>query len=85
MNTAVRVATKKLGFCCPFAYFRATIKEKRIVVASELSVSEETVKVWRRKLRDNKLSCRHTSTCLLTFHNSEELLHTCCRKSFELA
>lgn len=65
MNTIVKQKTKKLGYCCPFAYFRANIGEKQIVLAYELGVTERTIKIWRKKLRDGEASCAKTETCFI--------------------
>lgn len=66
MNSIIKPTIKRLGFCCPYAYFHASREEKVSVVAFELSVCERTVKLWRRRYRDGLLTCPGCSGCFLT-------------------
>lgn len=65
MNNKVKHITKKLGYCCPYAYFRASAGEKQIVQASQLGVSERTIKNWHKWLREGNLKCQRNGICFI--------------------
>jgi hypothetical protein len=63
MNCIVKHSIRRLGFCCPFAYFHASRHEKVAVVAAELNVGERTAKIWRKQYREGQLTCPGCSGC----------------------
>lgn len=73
MNHRVKHITKKLGYCCPYAFFKASANEKQIVLAMQLGVSERTVKLWRRQLREGTLTCQRHCPCFIELRTAHEL------------
>lgn len=65
MNNQMLFKVRAHGFCCPYAFFFAHQEEKEVYLASLLSVSERTVRMWRRKLREETLTCRGGKNCLM--------------------
>lgn len=64
MNDKTLWKIKGLGFCCPFAFFFAMQEEKEVYLASLLSVTPRTVRYWRRRFREQTLSCPKNRQCL---------------------
>ena len=65
MNSHIKPTIKKLGFCCPFAYFHASRDEKVSVIAMELSACERAVKLWRKRFREGQLQCPSCKGCFI--------------------
>lgn len=61
--TLVRTLITAMGFCCPYAFFRAVRGRSHPMVANRLGISRETVKYWRRKVRQGRTICECTKHC----------------------
>lgn len=66
MNNQMLYRVRALGYCCPYAFFFANQEEKEIYLAELLRVSDRTIRFWRRKLREETLTCGERKHCLLT-------------------
>lgn len=55
-----------LGYCCKYAFFRASGKWSGPQIAAVLGVSTTVVKLWRRQYRQGTLVCskRCPTVCL---------------------
>jgi hypothetical protein len=58
-----------MGFCCPYAFFRATRTGpggySNPQIANKLGISDETVKYWRRKVRRQLTRCEKNEICII--------------------
>ena len=41
---------KSLGFCCPFAYYKATLSLSGTEISKELGVNRRTANRWRQRI-----------------------------------
>lgn len=71
MNHTVFFRIKKMGFCCPFAFFSAHEESKEAYLASLLKVTPRTIRNWRRRIRDGQLDCEQSASCLFTRKGSD--------------
>lgn len=80
MNIKVLFRVRKAGYCCAFAYFQANETRPELELARELSISPRTVRIWRRRLREQLLTCSRFTPC---FQIAAERLRKSQSYSFE--
>lgn len=61
--TIIKTLISAMGFCCPYAFFRAVRGRSHPQVAKRLGVSRETIKYWRRKVRRHITVCKGVDKC----------------------
>lgn len=59
----LRLCIKKLGYCCPHAYFTAVINVPTGDIAKELGIHKRTARYWRAAFRDGKVLCQSNRLC----------------------
>lgn len=57
MNNLFVQLTRAEGYCCPYAYLKATESQAASEIAAHLGVNKWTVNRWRRDLRDGWVRC----------------------------
>ena len=60
----ITLRVRKIGFCCEFAYYKATRFTPIEEVVAELGVHKRTVYVWRHRCRKGEAAVCG-ATCLL--------------------
>jgi len=64
MNEKMKFNVRDLGYCCIFACLMANQREKEVVLAAELRVNPRTIRDWRKRLRDGRITCEKATPCL---------------------
>ena len=58
-NNAFLKAVRAANYCCPYAFFLRNNRLAAWELAEILSVSERTIKSWRRLYRAKEMKCGH--------------------------
>ena len=59
----IHFRVKRLGFCCPRAYFAACRSIPTSDIAIELGVHKRTARKWRAAFNAGKIPCIRTLNC----------------------
>jgi len=62
---------KSMGFCCPFAFFRAVRGRSHGKVADRLGVSRQAIYYRRRQVKEHECVCEDRANCASRRFNGE--------------
>lgn len=51
-----------MGYCCPYAFFRAN--KRTGAIATRLGLAERTIRLWKARFRSKELQCCKVATCM---------------------
>jgi hypothetical protein len=51
------------GFCCPYMAIKETRHVRAILLAERWRVAVQTIRIYRRKLKDHTLVCENNEIC----------------------
>lgn len=68
-------AIRHLGYCCPFAFFKANQELSSEAIADLLCVEPRTIRYQLARFRQNKILCTKTTSCfkVIQFPPQEKL------------
>lgn len=54
-----------MGFCCPYAFFRAVRGRSHQQVSDRIGSGRGTLYYWRRMIKDGRCKCTGADSCAL--------------------